>query len=138
MIDSKNLIVKENGNILIDPKRKLLHIREATKKGYTTIQNGDCFDMTHIKSKTRRGRNMKDKCNTLTATSYNYMRYVHPVDNSDVYYRKLTPLECMRLQTIPDDYKMPVCDSQKYKLLGNGWNVNTICHLLKNMEVDND
>tara|TARA_R110000822_G_C14870019_1_gene445156 strand:- start:48 stop:461 length:414 start_codon:yes stop_codon:yes gene_type:complete len=135
MVNDNHLIVKENGQILIDVEKKLLHIKEATKKGYTTIDNGDCFDMTYIKSKTRRGRNMKEKCNTLTATSYSYMRYEHPIDDSDIYYRKLTPLECMRLQTVPDDYQMPVSDSQKYKLLGNGWNIETIAHILKNMEI---
>lgn len=51
-----------------------------------------------------------------------------------VYWRKLTPLECMRLQTVQDDYLMPVSNSQKYKLLGNGWTVEVICHILKNME----
>ena len=53
----------------------------------------------------------------------------------EVYWRKLTPLECMRLQTVQDDYLMPVSNTQKYKLLGNGWNIETICHILKNMEV---
>lgn len=52
----------------------------------------------------------------------------------EVYWRKLTPLECMRLQTVQDDYLMPVSNTQKYKLLGNGWNIETICHILKNME----
>jgi site-specific DNA-cytosine methylase/intein/homing endonuclease len=43
--------------------------------------------------------------------------------------RRLTPLECMRLQTVADDYKMPVSSSQAYKMLGNGWNIETIVHL---------
>jgi site-specific DNA-cytosine methylase len=43
--------------------------------------------------------------------------------------RRLTVKECMRLQTVADDYKMPVSSSQSYKLLGNGWNIETIVHL---------
>jgi site-specific DNA-cytosine methylase len=43
--------------------------------------------------------------------------------------RRLTVKECMRLQTVADDYKMPVSDSQSYKMLGNGWNIETIVHL---------
>ena len=53
----------------------------------------------------------------------------------EVYWRKLTPLECMRLQTVQDDYLMPVSNTQKYKLLGNGWTIEVIAHILKNMEV---
>ena len=45
--------------------------------------------------------------------------------------RRLTPLECMRLQTVNDNYKMPVSDSQKYKMLGNGWTIEVISHIFK-------
>ena len=45
--------------------------------------------------------------------------------------RRLTPLECMRLQTVNDNYKMPVSDSQKYKILGNGWTIEVISHIFK-------
>jgi len=43
--------------------------------------------------------------------------------------RRLTPKECMRLQTVDDNYLMPVSDSQKYKLLGNGWTISVISHI---------
>ena len=54
-----------------------------------------------------------------------------------VYWRKLTPLECERLQTVPDNYTNHVSNTQRYKMLGNGWTVEVICHILKNMEIDN-
>lgn len=44
--------------------------------------------------------------------------------------RRLTPLECSRLQTIPDFYEWIVSDSQIYKMLGNGWTVEVIKHIL--------
>jgi DNA (cytosine-5)-methyltransferase 3A len=44
------------------------------------------------------------------------------------YIRKLTPVECERLQTMPDNYTEGVSDSQRYKMLGNGWNLETIKH----------
>ena len=56
------------------------------------------------------------------------------VAQADFVWRKLSPLECMRLQTVPDDYLMPVSNSRKYMLLGNGWTVDVICHILKNMD----
>lgn len=48
-------------------------------------------------------------------------------------YRKLTPIECERLQTVPDDYTHGVSSSQRYKMLGNGWTVDVIAHILRNM-----
>jgi len=108
---------------------KVLIVPEATKKGYTEIEDGDCFDATFINSKTRRGRNMKDKSNCLTAANFDYMRYEHPT------YRKLTPIECERLQTLPDNYTEGVSNTQRYKGLGNGWTVDVIVHILQGIKV---
>lgn len=46
------------------------------------------------------------------------------------HYRKLTPLECERLQTVPDGYTEGVSNTQRYRMLGNGWTVDVIAHLL--------
>lgn len=43
--------------------------------------------------------------------------------------RKLTPIECERLQTVPDNYTEGVSDTQRYKMLGNGWTVDVISHI---------
>jgi DNA (cytosine-5)-methyltransferase 3A len=45
--------------------------------------------------------------------------------------RRLTPIECERLQTVRDNYTNHVSDSQRYKMLGNGWTVDVIVHILK-------
>lgn len=45
-------------------------------------------------------------------------------------YRKLTVLECERLQTLPDRYTEGVSNSQRYKMIGNGWTVDVIVHIL--------
>ena len=47
--------------------------------------------------------------------------------------RKLTPLECERLQTVPDNYTEGVSNTQRYKMLGNGWTVDVIAHIFKNI-----
>lgn len=44
--------------------------------------------------------------------------------------RKLTVTECKRLQTVPDNYVFPVSATQAYKMLGNGWTVDVIAHIL--------
>ncbi len=105
-------------------KDNVLIIAEATKKGFAVIEDGDCFDATFPNSKTRRGRSMKEKSNCLTATNYDYMKFDWPT------YRKLTPLECERLQTVPDKYTEGVSNTQRYKMLGNGWTVDVIKHIL--------
>ena len=56
-------------------------------------------------------------------------------DEQEVYWRKLTPIECERLQTVPDDYTNHVSNTQRYKMLGNGFTVEVICHILNNMEI---
>lgn len=53
--------------------------------------------------------------------------------HDDYCIRKLTPLECKRLQTVPDDYIMNVSNTQAYKMLGNGWTVDVIAHIFKNI-----
>lgn len=57
------------------------------------------------------------------------------VNNSidDLQYRKLTPVECERLQTVPDNYTNHVSNTQRYKMLGNGWTVAVIAHILKGL-----
>lgn len=48
--------------------------------------------------------------------------------------RKLTPIECERLQTVPDNYTNGVSDSQRYKMLGNGWTVDVIAWILNKIK----
>ena len=57
-------------------------------------------------------------------------------DDDNITWRKLTPIECERLQTVPDNYTNHVSNLQRYKMLGNGWTVDVIVHILK--EVFND
>ena len=129
-----------------------LRVTEATAKGYTDILPGECVDLTMPNSKTRRGRAMRKKANCLT-TSCQYYQYCgtldrpiyevrdgqitikgqqYPIKLMDGYYiiRKLTVRECMRLQTVPEGFVFPVSDTQAYKMLGNGWTVDVIAHIL--------
>ena len=46
------------------------------------------------------------------------------------YIRKLTPIECERLQTLKDNYTEGISNSQRYKCLGNGWTVDVVAHIL--------
>jgi DNA-cytosine methyltransferase len=55
------------------------------------------------------------------------------ISHDGMWYRKLLPIECERLQTVPDNYTNYVSNSQRYKMLGNGWTVDVIAHIFKNI-----
>lgn len=59
--------------------------------------------------------------------------YKIDLPDGDYYVRKLMPLECERLQTLPDDYTVGVSDTQRYKAIGNGWTVDVIAHIFREL-----
>jgi len=69
---------------------------------------------------------------TLTHPCHNSLRLLQ-----DGKFRKLTPIECERLQTVPDGYTEGVSDTHRYAMLGNGWTVDVIVHIFKNIEIKN-
>lgn len=71
-----------------------------------------------------------DKSNAITTVGKDSIAV-----NEDLTWRKLTPLECERLQTVPDNYTNHVSNTQRYKMLGNGWTVEVIKHILQEMEL---
>ena len=71
-----------------------------------------------------------DKSNAITTVFKDSV-----VVDEQLTWRKLTPLECERLQTVPDNYTEGVSNTQRYKMLGNGWTVDVIAHILANMEL---
>lgn len=76
--------------------------------------------------------NDKQKAITLTARQYaSWNGNFYQLDEN--VFRKLTPIECERLQTLPDGFTEGVSDTQRYKCLGNGWTVDVIAHILKSM-----
>ena len=55
------------------------------------------------------------------------------ISDNTTTYRKLTPLECERLQTVPEGYTNHVSNTQRYKMLGNGWTVDVVSHIMKGL-----
>lgn len=85
-------------------------------------------DFTPFRSKELVAR-MDGKANCLTATvgKEHYVFDGHSV-------RYMTPIEWERLQCLPDEYTSTLSNAQRYKAIGNGWNVDTIVHILKNIK----
>lgn len=59
--------------------------------------------------------------------------YKIDLPDGDYTIRKLTIEECKRLQTVPEWYEFPVSNTQAYKMLGNGWTVDVIVHIIKSI-----
>ena len=74
----------------------------------------------------------EQKTPTLSSNSRQYNNLLH----NWYCLRRLTPIECERLQTLPDNYTAGVSNSQRYKMLGNGWTVDVIAHIFCQMFKD--
>lgn len=116
---SPTLSTMQGGNT----QPKIMIVPEATKTGYVEIHPNEGIDLTHPNSKTRRGRRMSSKSIALTAGTSDFNWY------NGLTYRRLTVKECERLQTLPDNYTEGVSNSQRYKMIGNGWTVDVIAHI---------
>ena len=94
-------------------------IPEATKTGYAIAEEGDSINLAVPNSATPRGRVGKGIAQTLDTGMQQYTLQGMRV-------RRLTPLECERLQSYPDGWTEGISDSQRYKTIGNGVTVNVI------------
>lgn len=106
----------------------MLKVKSATKQGYETAGEGDSINLSQPTSETRRGRVGKQKANTLETTC-------NQAAVQDYRIRRLTPIECERLQGFPDnhtefgDYDGEVkkmSNTQRYKQCGNAVTVDVV------------
>lgn len=95
----------------------VLLIPEATKKSFAEIQANCGIDLTQPNSKTRRGRKMEKECHTITCQPSQFAWF------DGIRIRKLTPMECERLQGFPNGWTEGFSDHQRYKMLGNAVSV---------------
>lgn len=106
----------------------MLHVPEATKKGYAVANEGDSINLAFLEANKRRGRVGKGIANTLDTGVQQYT-----IGKGSL--RRLTPVECERLQGFPDNWtkwglfegeKKEISDSQRYKMLGNAVSVAVV------------
>ena len=69
-------------------------------------------------------------CPTITSSSWKHNNFLIRKNNNEIFTRDFTPIECERLQTLPDNYTAWVSNSQRYKSIGNAWTVDVIAHIL--------
>lgn len=97
-------------------------LNDSIKKHYNDLSYGTMIDSYNQSIH-------KEKSITIS-TRVNASNSTHIVEKKSEI-RRLTPIECERLQTVKDNYTNHVSDSQRYKMLGNGWTVDVIVHILK-------
>ena len=122
----------------IKPQARL-ELRKDNKAGcLTTVQKDSVVAKTQPKIiQKSRGYNkgglkaLNGKTPTLSTSSWEHNN--HLTLDEGTTWRKLTPVECERLQTVPDGYTDHVSNTQRYKMLGNGWTVDVIKHIMKGM-----
>ena len=119
------------------PDDKGIILADILENGITDRQKSHCLDANYFKGgnlksyfeKRRRQlifkEFLKDDWPLLDHAKSKYLSHLS--------FRKLTPLECERLQTVPDNYTNHVSNTQRYKMLGNGFTVDVIAHILKGL-----
>ena len=123
-----------------------IQVNSATKKGYEVAKKGDSINYSNPKSETRRGRVGKGVAQTLdTACNQAVIKNVtnNKVTNNCIteaigLIRRLTPIECERLQGFPDNWTKygtqgEISDTQRYKMCGNAVTVDVVEAVVKNI-----
>lgn len=122
---------KDKGILLKDVLEKDVHEKYfLSKKMIDYFQNNSKKMETQGKSYRFEPTDGNRKSKIITTKSGNRMEDNFIVASRGRGVRRLTPIECERLQTVPDNYTNHVSDTQRYKMLGNGWTVDVICHIL--------
>ena len=108
----------------------IVEIKAGAFRARSLDENGKRVAWKDVKPKQVLETRKDEKSNSITSVQKDNV-----LTKDEVYWRKLSPRECERLQTVPDDYTNSVSNTQRYKMLGNGWTIEVITHILKNMEL---
>lgn len=108
-----------------------LYIKDLNKRVVGSLHRYYPNGKVKMTETTSRVYNPNFKAPTLTAVTGGHQEKKVYINGK---VRKLTPLEYERLQTVEDNYTASVSNSQRYKMLGNGWTVDVISHILKNIK----
>ena len=117
------IIVFDSG--IDQPSDKGLLLKDILQAGFVDRGKSYCLDACYYK-----GGSLKQ----YFEKHRRQLVFNNPQEKSSLVFRNLHPVECERLQTIPDNYTEGVSKAQRYKMIGNGWTVDVIVHILKNIK----
>ena len=109
------------------PEDKKIYLKDILENGFVDREKSLCVTATYFKGGNLQHYFEKHKRQVVFNSPLQ-------VGIEGVSWRKLTPIECERLQTLPDNYTEGVSNTQRYKTLGNGWTVDVITHILKHLK----
>ena len=130
---------QKSDDTYVEVGQAVVFIPEATRGGYAMAREGDSINLSNMNSKTRRGRVGKGVAQTIDTGMQQ-----HTLTKGDI--RRLTPIECERLQGFPDDWTalgseiddgvvntFTMSDTQRYKTLGNAVTVNVVAAVIERL-----
>ena len=113
------VLIKESYNKLMLSEKEIAYMNRQVKGGRTH------WDFKHHSDINN------EKASAVVANFFKGVPYNVLKANSCI--RKFHPIECERLQTVPDNYTDCVSNTQRYKMLGNGWTVDVIAHIFNQL-----
>ena len=125
---------KKQDNYVLEKDMAKLKLRESTKKGYKEAKVGDGVELSRSHCSIRRGVSHEDQTGALNCQEGSWGTV-----EKDYRIRKLTPVECERLQAFPDNWTKygkddeEISDTQRYKMCGNAVTTTVITHLINEM-----
>lgn len=123
-INEGNIPIPIDKNLLL---KDIIRKEDNIEKYYLSKKHLNGF----LKSYHWKPNLLTEKSKPLLASYYKqppHCPYI-PCNGSDSGYRRLSPIECERLQTLPDNYTEGISDTQRYKSIGNGWTVDVIAYI---------
>jgi len=124
--DRRGLNRNQNQNAVVNIAKLLLSEKEMAYMNRETRDGRTHWDFEHH-SDVQHDKSRTVVANFLKGVPYNVLR-----DNEII--RKFHPIECERLQTLPDNYTEGVSNTQRYKACGNSWTVDVIVHILEGIK----
>lgn len=124
---------EKNGYVAFNPtKDKCLTVRGEPSWNTTYVTTGCAFRGQVVRGIVENQLNVRkdQKSNCVVSSFPGKLNCVLTEGNV----RRLTPRECERLQTVPEGYTSSVSDSQRYKMLGNGWTIDVVAHILQGLQ----
>lgn len=111
------------------PNDKGILLKDIIEDGYVDRQKSYCIDANYYKGSNTKNYLEKSRRQIVLTESADNVKEQMLLGK----WRKLTPIECERLQTLPDGYTNGISNTQRYKALGNGWTRDIISHILSNI-----
>lgn len=128
-------VIKNHGELIYKPHKSQCLDANYWKGADNHGQRTGCIEVGHAEINghdfLKRVYGIAGESPTLTAVCGGNQERKIAID--PIHWHKLTPIECERLQTVPDNYTACVSNSQRYRMLGNGWTVDVIAHIFKGL-----